>query len=108
MGVSDRQEKEMTGLTITTNNQPRDIVYWFELTDKEQSEFDYLDTADRQDSGAFFRYRGGIYDLNGFMRTAGMPDFKGWHGYASDSAFSGILVKIVDRGERVIVASYYS
>jgi hypothetical protein len=35
--------------------------------------------------------------------------FKGWSGYQSDSAFSGVLIKFVDNDlENVIVGTYTS
>lgn len=105
----------MSTLTIKTNRHPHDILYWDELTAKEQREFDYLDTEQRQSNASFFRYRSNVYDLGEFMRVsepmASNCQFKGleqWDGYASDSFFSGILVKYVQDFERVIVATYFS
>ena len=92
-------------LTIKTNNQPREILSGFALTEKERAEFDYLENIDES---SFFRYRGTVYDLGEFMRIDNMPDFDGWHGYASDSFFSGILVKFTDCNDGVIVATYFS
>lgn len=92
-------------LTITTNNQPRFLLNWFDLTDKERSEFDYLKTEEEQSEHQFFRYRGWTYDLGEFMRAP--EELKPWHGYHGDSYFSGILVKYVG-DESVICATYYS
>ena len=95
-------------LTIKTNNVPRPIIYGYELTDKERSEFDYYDSADL-DYATFFRYKGSIYDLDEFMLvTDTMKSFRSWDGYCSDSFFSGILVRYSDDFESVIVATYYS
>lgn len=100
-------------MNIVTNNQVRDILYWFQLTDREQSEFDYLDTETMRESASFFRYKNNVYDLGEFMRAEKIPEFEGWDGYSSDSFFSGILVKYpkdewgyIDDG--VIVGHYYS
>jgi hypothetical protein len=30
-------------MKIVTNNQPRDILTWYDLTSEEQKEFDYLE-----------------------------------------------------------------
>ena len=81
-------------IKITTNHVPRDIVYGFELSDKERQEFDYY-TPDELDNAEFFRYKGRAYDLGEFMRIDGHDDkeFTKWDGYMSDSFFSGILVK---------------
>lgn len=101
----------MSDLTIVTNRQPRDILHWWDLSAKERAEFDYLDTKDRQNEAAFFRYRGATYDLGEFMATRGMPEFSplvAWHGYHSDSYFSGVLVRYTDDFEHVVAGRYYS
>jgi hypothetical protein len=97
-------------LTIKTNSRARDILYWHDLTPREQAEFDYLDSEDRQDQASFFRYRGNVYDLGEFMHApAGMfGKDKKWHGYVSDSFFSGVLVRYVDDNEAIIAAMYFS
>lgn len=91
-------------LTIRTNNAPRNLLGWHDLTAKEQAEFDYIDDPE---SATFFRYRGWPYDLNEMLSAHDMP-FKGWDGYSSDSFFSGIVIRLVDDGERVICGTYYS
>ena len=91
-------------MTIVTNNQPRDLLYWQDLTAKEQNEFDWLDTEDRQNEAVFFRYRGWTYCLDQFERSINPK----WDGFAPDSFFSGVLVKFVNDMEQVIVATYYS
>ena len=97
-------------MKIITNNQPRDILSWYDLTEKEQKEFDYLLEGD----GSFFRYKGCTYDLEEFMyigaNIAPHPqreNWEKWHGYASDSYFSGILVRYTSDCEQVIVGSYF-
>ena len=91
-------------MTIKTNNVPRDVLFWYELTDAERAEFDYLDSEVAQSDASFFRHRGNVYDLGEFM----VSSIKGWDGIRSDSYFSGMLVRYVDGWQRVIVATYYS
>jgi len=103
-------------LTIRTNHKPRPVLSRWELTPRESADFDYL--AD--DEGSFFRYRGQVYDLGEFCRVIPQgstrchptecdnPAFSGWHGYSSDSFFSGMLVKYADECEPVIVGVYTS
>lgn len=98
-------------LTIKTNNIPRPVLHWWELTDKERKEFDYIDESLGDVFNTFVRYKGEAYDLGEFMRvnnTIGEPLFEGWQGYQSDSFFSGLLVKYTNDGESVIVGRYYS
>lgn len=98
-------------ITIKTNNVPRFVIDAYELTKKEQKEFDYLEW-DKLETGeysrSFFRFKGQLYDLGEFMRCPSTEWFKGWEGYFSDSAFSGILIKYTNDFESVIVATYYS
>lgn len=102
----------MADVTIRTNNRPRDLLYWWDLTAKEQKEFDYLDTEDRQQEASFIRYKGWVYDLGDFMSTRGMPEFSpiaGWDGYQGDSYFSGTVVRWVKpHCEQVIIGTYMS
>jgi hypothetical protein len=96
-------------LTIKTNNIPRQMIYGYQLTEKEKANFDYID-ATEFDAHDFFRYRGAVYDPSEFMRVPeGMfGDGAKWQGYSSDSHFSGVLIRYTDDAESVIVASYYS
>lgn len=93
-------------MEIRTNNKPRHIVYGFELSDKEKQEFDYL--GDGLDGALFFRYKGKVYALDEFVRIEENSPFTGWHGYASDSYFSGVVVKYTNNHESVIVGQYFS
>jgi len=95
-------------IKVTTNNVPRDIIDAYELSESERAEFDYLDWEaidDGRDSASFFRFKGELYDLGEFMRDA-CPE--GWDGGRADSFFSGVVVRIVDDGERVVVGTVLS
>jgi hypothetical protein len=101
------------GVTIKTNNVPRDIIDAYELTPAERAEFDYLDWPaidDGRDSASFVRYRGQLIDIGTFERTEVSADspFAGWDGCVNDSFFSGTLIRLVDNGERAIIGSYYA
>lgn len=93
----------MSEITIITNNQPRDILHGFQLPKKYREEFDYL-TDEEYGDHAFFIYKKQAYSLSEFIRS---ENFKNWDGYSSDSFFSGVLIKIVDEGDSVIVGWYY-
>lgn len=104
---------------IHTNNRPRPVIQAWELDARERAEFDYLDWEKidtGEDSREFVRYKGQLYDLSEFMRVPGGfgPEMSQWDEYASDSYFSGILIRY-PRGERgepsweeVIVGRYCS
>lgn len=97
-------------MKIITNNVPRDIIYGYELTEKEQAEFDYLDFASDDDSCRdFVRYKGEVIDLQDLEGNFGTETtFVGWDAYRSDSFFSGILVKFLIDDEQVIMGRYYA
>jgi len=89
-------------MNITTNNKAREILSFFDLTEKEQDSI--KDNYDSIKESAFFRYRGDLYDLNDFMcnnQNSSLPS--DWDGYCSDSFFSALLVKYLDCGEELIV-----
>lgn len=105
-------------ITIRTNHVPRFTVYGFDLTDEERKEFDYFrspgdtdeDFNEALDCGTFFRYKGWVYDLGEAVRINrySPEEFEGWDGYYGETYFSGVLVKLVDAGEKVIVGQYFS
>jgi hypothetical protein len=104
----DNKEAAMSDkLKIMTNNQPRDILTWHDLSEKERAGFDYLDSEEKQDGASFVRYRKWVYDLGEFMRCSDHWPVC-WHGYSSDSFFSGTLIRYVDDNERVIMGWYCS
>ena len=87
-----------------TNNKPRQLIYGYELTDKQKQDFDYIEDIDSHD---FVKYKNNIYDLSEFIRVENNDSLKDWHGYSSDSYFSGTLVKYID-DDSVIMGWYYS
>ena len=91
---------------LKTNNCPRPILYWWDLTEREREWLDYLDTEEKQEWGRFFRYKGEVYDLGEF--TTVPPDFIGWHGIQSDTFFSAVLVKYTADYESVIVGYFFN
>lgn len=97
-------------MNIKTNNQPRRLFFASELSQPERAklrrQFDWMDDEQFTSSFSFFKYRGEYYNLHD-ISTNTDPDgvFKGWHGVASDSAFSGVLVKLC--GYDVVVGRYF-
>ena len=94
----------MNNIKIMTNNKPRQLIYGYELSDKQKQGFDYIEDIDSHD---FVKYKNNIYDLSGFMRIESIDSLKDWHGYSSDSYFSGTLVRYID-SDTVIMGWYCS
>ena len=102
-------------LTVITNNVPRDIIAEWQLTADQRKEFDYLDWEAMDagtDSRSFCMYRGELYDLQEICEASwgsSMPEgLRGWTNYASDSFFSGVVIRYVDNCERVVFGRYYA
>ena len=106
-------------LKITTNGHARELLAYAELTDKERADFDYI-TEDDDWSPRFARYRGNVLDVSDMQCVSVSPAFQpfgvnvapdsplaAWHGAASDSYWSGIVVRYSDDYEFVVIGRYY-
>lgn len=94
---------------IRTNRKWRDFTYRSDVPEKVLADqFDYQDAEAVSDG--FFRYLGTWYHTDQFMRfeSAGDSPLKDWHGYAGDSFFSGVVIRIHEDGDRYQVGRYYS
>jgi hypothetical protein len=98
-------------MTVKTNNQPRELLAWFELAPADSKDFDYVDGEDRY-SPRFVRYRGSWYDVNDSQYAGGLgfpESLKAWDGIVTESFSSGVLFKYTDpQCESVVVGRYYS
>ena len=92
-------------MKITTNNQQRPIIFWHALPEAAQQQYER--TSDTGSS--FFKYKGHYYSFDDFSGCKDGGLFAGWHGYKSESAFSGVVVKHCNDGDSdsVIVGSFY-
>ena len=95
----------MSSLTIKTNNHPRELLVWEELTTSEKRQF-FVDVPDWC-GGSYFRYKGHVYSLDEFFVSDAID---GWDAYASETYFSGLVIKLVpgDFESNVIVGRYAS
>lgn len=94
-------------MEIITNNKPRPMVALWELPPQAAKDFDYV-----KDDGScrFVKYKGhwmDCFDMQSISRELGFSQFSGWHGIASDTYFSGVLVRFVDDND-VIVGRYFA
>lgn len=97
----------MSDLKIITNNHWHNFLYGYELTEEEKKEFDWL-SEEEIETDTFFRYRGNCYSLSEFMRIPKGMFPSNWHGYHSDSFFSGILIEVSEDAETYKVGLYLS
>jgi hypothetical protein len=107
-------------MKIISNYHKRPLLYWWDLSDKEKLEFDWITDNDDNDPNdfTFFRYKDWVYCLSEFLRYpsiwGSLPEvFKDWDSYISDTFFSGILIKFPDpdnwdTDNGIIVGWYYS
>ena len=114
-------------LKIVTNNVPRDVLSGYEMDPQVlRDEFDIEVEGMNDDqigdlcSMQFVKFRGVWYDVSDFITTCpgpwnhGLPEeFRQWDGYASDSFFSGVLIKYAREDDRydldrVVMATYYA
>jgi len=99
--------KIIENCNIYGNNHNIKLIYGYQLSDKEKSQFDYMGNI--EDDFIGFRYHGNIYSLGDFMRTENNDPFVGFaDGYHGDSYFSGILVKLNEENESVKAYTYIS
>ena len=97
-------------LEIKTNNQERELLSLHELPLGRQSQirddFDWL-SADEFDYG-FFTYKGRVHHISQYLAFGQIQEseFSGWHGYESDTYFSGTVIRVSDDGETVVVGTY--
>ena len=89
-------------MQIKTDHKWKNFLDWYQLTDKEKADFDYMSTS-------FIRYRGAVYSMDDFMVLDAQSPFPGkWHGYQSDSFYSGVLIELSDDGEQYRIGTYIS
>jgi hypothetical protein len=94
-------------ITVKTNNHWHNFKYRDEVPAAILgSEFDYQDEDDSFDG--FIQYRGNWYHLDGFMRMDSTSELSDWHGYASDSYFSGVVIRVSEDGEQYQIGTYFS
>lgn len=100
-------------IEIITNNVPRQITNAFELTSRQWKQLG-ADKEEREksieDGESFVIYKNYPVRLGDFMTLDKNSPFSSfWHGYSSDSFFSGILIHICeDDQDFVIVGRYFS
>lgn len=96
-------------MKIITNNQPRPLLSWYDLTEKERQDFDWPGSEEEQWSTVFFRYKSQVWCLDEFVRNLPNGMFSGWDGHSATSAFSGVLIKFIHGlDDEIVVGRCYS
>ena len=98
-------------ITIKTNRHWYPILYWYELTAKEQKENDWLDTEEKQQDATFVRYRNWVYEISQFSIVEHLPadnPICKWQGVHNDTFFSGVLINLANDGEYAQMGTCYS
>jgi hypothetical protein len=106
------------GITITTNNNHRELVSLYDLAPRDRADFDYI-TGDEVYAPRLFRYLGQWYDVSEFVRVIPADEitanpfihrvakdspYLAWDGIQTQSAFDAIVVRYVDdQCEKVVV-----
>jgi hypothetical protein len=94
-------------LKIKTDNRWHHFIHHSDVPNVVlHSQYEHLDEEESADG--FFQYKKYWYHLSDFMHAANMHEFAGWDGYASDSYFSGVVIKLSRDGEQYKVGTYTS
>ena len=104
--------------TIDKQVEWNEFIYWYDLTDEQKKDFDYLETEEEQ--ATFVQYdffnqdneyvRTEVYSLDNFVRlNTFAPDiFKGFHGCHGTSYSTGMLIELSDCGSCYRLAHFCS
>lgn len=89
-------------MKIKTNNIPRQLLDWSQLTPNAQDGFHYMNHPEEVD---FFRYQGRFYSLaEAMVAPYALQPY--WDGVYNDTAFSGVVVKLCDDPDYVVVGRF--
>jgi hypothetical protein len=102
------------GYKVITNGHPRPVILASELTEDDLRRLGY--TPDEGDT--FVHYRDWIYPISDFSTTWGLSrnsegsttpaDLQGWHGFLSDSYFTGIVLRYTEDNDFVVVGRFHT
>lgn len=93
-------------MQIISNGVARDMIPFYALPLAVQGQVSQnYENAEHFD---WVRYKGDWYCMEDFCRVGRDSPLSEWDGYLPDTYFSGVLVRFVDDGERVIFGRYYS
>jgi len=97
--------RKLSGLTIKVLGRWHELYYGSDLPKSALKDFDWVD--DPMNDQGFIKDGSGWDHVSNYMRTEGDLAEAGWQGIASDSFFSGNLIRF-DRQGRYQLARYYT
>lgn len=102
--ISDNEGALSVAIEILTTESIPLLSYW-DLSDKQQEEQSEIFGDENAMDGNFFEFQGNLYALADCVREEMHTEAgeNGWHGYFSETAFSRLLVRLVDDNEAVIL-----
>jgi hypothetical protein len=92
-------------MEITTNNHWHEFKTVEEVPSNILSDYEHLLEDGEMPFDGWIHYKDRWYHISDFLTTEHFP---GWHGYHSDSFFSGVLIALSACGESYKIGMYYS
>lgn len=90
--------------TIRTNNIPRPILSYYDLSKFEQDQVIDEMGAGECENFSGFKFKGQVYNLEDFVKVA----VENWSGVFQCSAFHGVLVRLSNDANTVVVGEMFS
>ena len=108
--------RDGSSVHIKTNNQPRELLFFRDLTEQERAEMSHVVKGTQ----SFFRHKGAVYHTASFMKIAPavteedkLSPYAGWDGILAENLTSGVLIRYprieqekIDM-RRVVIGTYY-
>lgn len=95
-------------MNILTNGHEREFLDWTVIPTNVKREYAHM-SLEEMGTG-WIKYKGIYRHLSDFVMADSFEEFTdhGWHGYVSDCAFSGVVIKVSDDGETYVIGRYFS
>jgi hypothetical protein len=85
-------------VTVKTNRHWREFLYGYDVPASVRAEYDWLDSDAAVDG--WIKYQGRYSHISDYLLTG----LDGWDGFAGDSYFSGVAIRLANDGERYQIA----
>ncbi len=100
-------------MKLRTNNVPRPLLNFHELTAKEQEQLrlEHQGNLEAAEDWRGFRYHGLLWSLSEFhvgIEKGGFLESLGWQAIAEQSAFHALVIKVDRDGDNVTVGTVFA